>query len=157
PGGKPGADRDVAGAGPDELEETAQLGDGVLAVRVDPAAVRVVVLVRVPVSGRDRLAQAAVVVEADDLGSPAPGDPCRSVGGAVVDDENVRRGQAAGELIQHCGKVRLLVPSRKEDERVGHAATRAPAKARRSRMKSASSASDACTFSSSNVRQASRT
>src|SRR5262249_56217399 len=87
------------------------------------AAERVAVIQRVAVAGPDPGGKAAVRLERDHLGPALPGDLGGPVARAVVNDEDVGVGQTRVELVEHGGKVVLLVPGRKEDERVagGHA------------------------------------
>ena len=124
------ADGDVALPLPHELEEAAQLRGRVLAVGVDAAAVRIAALGRGAVAGGDAGPQAAVLAEGEDVGAVGSRDGDRSVGRAVVDDEEIRFGKLLGELRQDRAEVVLLVPGGDEDERVGHAQERSRVAAR---------------------------
>src|SRR5215213_7838100 len=90
-----------------------------LAVGVDARAERISVLDCVSVAGGNSRGQAAVGAERDHLGAMLTSDLGRAIGRAVVDDEDVRLRKLASYLLEHRGKVVLLVPGRKEDERVG--------------------------------------
>ena len=72
-----------------------------LTVGVDAAAVGVAAFVRLAVAGGDPRAQAAVLAEREHVRAVRPRDGGGRVRGAVVDDEHVRVGQLAGELVEH--------------------------------------------------------
>ena len=89
-----------------------------LAVGVDPTDYLVPVLVGVRVAGGDALAQASVLAEREHLGAVGARNGGRAVRRAVVDDEDVGRGQPGMQLVEDGREVVLLVPGRDEDERV---------------------------------------
>ena len=89
-----------------------------LAVRVDPAAERVLVLQRVGIARRDARAETAVDPERENVGAVGARNLGRAIRGTVVDDEHVRLGQLRPQLVEHGREVVLLVPGRQEDERV---------------------------------------
>ncbi len=106
-----------------------------LAVGVDPAAVRIAPFVRLVVAGCDPGSQPAVLAERDD-----DGVVCRRNGGgrvrrAVVDHEHVRVGETGVQLLEHGGQAALLVPGGNEDDGVGvgHDGSVVTARRRRSR------------------------
>ena len=98
---EPRADGDVGLARADELQQPAQLDDGMLAVGVDAAAEGVVVLERPGIAGGDAGLEAAVLAEREHLGAVLAGDARGPVGRAVVDDEDVDVRQLPVELIEH--------------------------------------------------------
>jgi hypothetical protein len=100
-----------------------------LAVGVDPAAVRIAARDGLFVAGGDRGSKATVHAERVNLGPVRACDLGRPVGGAVVDDEDVDLGKLAVELVEDRGEVLLLVPGREEDEGVRHARSSAPNRA----------------------------
>ena len=89
-----------------------------LSVGVHAAAVGVVVLERPVVAGGDPGPQAAVLAEREHFGASGTSEGRGLVGRAVVDDEHVRRGQLAAQLVQDVRQIALLVPGGDEDERV---------------------------------------
>ena len=86
-----------------------------LPVRVDAAAVRVAVLQRPRIAGGDADREAAVLAQRQHFRAALAGDVGRAVGGAVVDDEDVRAGQGLAQVVEHARQARLLVPRRDED------------------------------------------
>ena len=132
------ADGDVGAVRLDELEQLAQLGRRVLAVRVDPPAVGVLVLERPGVAGGDPRPQAAVLAEREHLGAVLARDVGGAIGRAVVDDEHVRSRELLVQLVEHGGEVVLLVPGGDEDQRVvTHRARVTPAAEGASRYRAA--------------------
>ena len=98
------ADRDVARVRVHALEQTPQLVRRVLPVRVDAAAVRVVVVACPCVAGGDRSLQAAVLAERDHFGAAGAGHVRRPVGRAVVHDEHVDVGQLGWSSLRTAGR-----------------------------------------------------
>ena len=89
-----------------------------LPVRVHAPAVGVVVLERPAVAGGDPGPQAAVLAEREHFGASGASEGRGLVGRAVVDDEHVRSGQLAAQLVQDVRQIALLVPGGNEYERV---------------------------------------
>ena len=104
-----------------------------LAVGVDPAAVRVVVLERPAIARRDPDRQPAVPSKRQHLRAVLARHVRRPIGGTVVDNEDIRIGQQASEVVEHRRQILLLVPRRNEDERVAHAYPRRASSARAAR------------------------
>ena len=77
-----------------------------LAVGVDAAGERVAPRLGVRVAGGDPLPQSPVLAEREDLGAVRTRDGGGPVGGAVVDDEDVRLGEPRSQLVEDGGKVR---------------------------------------------------
>ena len=118
-GRKSRSDRDVRLARAYEGEESSELVDRMLPVRVDTSDELVSVLVCVGITRRDAFLKSPVLTEREHLGTVGGGDACRSVRRAVVDDEHRALGKAGVQLVEHRREVRLFVPGRDEDERVG--------------------------------------
>ena len=91
-----------------------------LAVGVEPPAVVVVALERLPVALRDPRSQAAVLREGHDVRAVVARDLRGRVGRAVVDHEHVGVGQLGARVLEHGRQRRLLVPGGDEDQRPGH-------------------------------------
>jgi hypothetical protein len=91
-----------------------------LAVGVDATAVRVLVLERPAVAGRDPDGQPLVPAQGKHLRTVLARDVGRAVGGAVVHDEDVGVGQVCGQILEDRRQVLLLVPGRDEHHRVAH-------------------------------------
>jgi hypothetical protein len=91
-----------------------------LPVRVDTTGERVLLVVRVLVSGCDSHPQPAVHSEREHVGTVRAGDVGGGVRRAVVDHEHVDVREGLPELVEDRRKVLLLVQSRDEDDRVRH-------------------------------------
>ena len=91
-----------------------------LAVGVDAAAERVVVLERPGITGGNALLKTAVLAERQHLGAVRACDVGGGVRGAVVDNEDVGVRQFPVELVEHRGEIAFLVPGGDEDKCVAH-------------------------------------
>src|SRR3954468_8999002 len=112
-----------------------------LAVGVDAPAVRVVVLERPAVPGRDADPKPLVAAEGVDGCAVLARDLRRAVCRAVVDDEHVRVGDLRAQPVEHRGQIVLLVPRRDEDDGVGHTRSSSDCAARSCRLTAVSAPS----------------
>ena len=104
------ADRDVAVSRAHAIEQPRQLGDGMLPVGVHPTDDRVSVVLRLAQPAA--MPPEAAVVSEGETCAPCSRHVGRTVGRAVVHHEDVGVRKPGGKLVEHGGKVGLLVPGR---------------------------------------------